>query len=106
MTTMQAWYDIDQDHELVLDDATAVDQLLDRLAAGPEPVVVSLFRNEDLANGALPDIEFWVGVGAVPGRGLIQCSDPDGRWVTHSDAPPPAHRHRVLQLHEQLARLP
>ncbi|MCP3802279.1 Imm1 family immunity protein [Allokutzneria sp. A3M-2-11 16] len=82
---MQAWYDIDQDQELVLDDETAVDQLLDRLATGPEPLVVSLFRSEDLAGDQLPDIEFWVGVGAVPGRGLIQCSDSVGLWVTRSD---------------------
>ena len=83
MTTTHVWYDVKQQEADVRDPA-GLDALIYELAAGPEPIMLSLFRPEDVVDGMRPEIEFLVGIGRDPRFALIQCGDLDGLWYTLS----------------------
>ncbi|MCP3802345.1 Imm1 family immunity protein [Allokutzneria sp. A3M-2-11 16] len=81
MTVLHAWYDVRKHDAEVLDGVEATDEFLTRLAVADDPVMVALFRADDLENLPQP-IELLVGIGGGPDVGIAQCSDDDGIWVS------------------------
>ncbi|GAA4023200.1 hypothetical protein GCM10022247_54390 [Allokutzneria multivorans] len=83
MTTTHVWYDVKQQSADVRD-AAGLEALLRHHAISGEPTVLSVFRECDVEDDQIPEIEMLVGVGRDPHLALIQCGDDDGLWFTLS----------------------
>jgi hypothetical protein len=86
MTTVEAWYEVDQHDAHVLTDEGQVEVLLDKLAARAEARLVSLFTGDALEDvGGFPSVEFLVGVGGGVQRGVLRVADTEGLWISRGD---------------------
>ncbi|GAA0589248.1 hypothetical protein GCM10010174_00100 [Kutzneria viridogrisea] len=85
MTTVEAWFDADQQHGVVLDDKQAVEEFLARFAEQPQARLVALYLGDQL-DGDFPSVEFLVGVGGGVPVGVLRVADADGLWVSRNPA--------------------
>jgi hypothetical protein len=83
MTTVEAWYEVDQHNAHLLTDEGQVEVLLDKLAARAEARLVGLFSGDP--DGEFPSIEFLVGVGGGVQRGVLRVADVEGAWISRGD---------------------